>query len=78
MKKNTKKSKMSYEPEADVLRIETSTRAIDYATEIGNLVVHFSPEGVPVYFEILEATKFLKQATTLLHSDRLGTLVSAR
>lgn len=57
---------MSYEPEADVLRIETSKKPIDYATEMGNVVVHFSPDGVPVYFEILEATKFLKKASTLL------------
>ena len=60
---------MSYEPEADILRIETSRKVIDYATEIGNVIVHFSPEGVPVYFEILEATQFLKQATGLLHSN---------
>lgn len=61
-----KKIKMSYEPEADVLRIETSRKPIDYATEMGNVVVHFSPEGIPVYFEILEATKFLKRASTML------------
>ena len=69
---------MSYEPEADVLRIETSARPIDYATEIGNLIVHFSPEGIPVYFEILEATKFLKQAATLLRPARLTILTAAR
>lgn len=57
---------MSYETEADVLRIEVSKRPIDYAAEIGNVVVHFSAEGIPVYFEILEATKFLKRAMTLL------------
>ena len=72
MKNNLhKKIKMSYEPEADVLRIETSRKVIDYATEIGNVIVHFSPEGVPVYFEILEATQFLKQASGLLHSNHL-------
>ena len=75
MKNNShKKIKMSYEPEADVLRIETSRKAIDYATEIGDVVVHFSAEGTPVYFEILEATRFLKQASGLLHTDRLAPL----
>lgn len=68
---------MSYEPEADVLRIETSSRPIDYATEIGNLVVHFSPQGIPVYFEILEARKFLKQAATLLRPTHLDILAHA-
>ena len=61
-----KKTKMSYEPEADVLRIETSSQPIEYATEVGNVVVHFSPKGMPVYFEILEASKFLKQASALV------------
>lgn len=66
MKKNNPKIKMSYESEADILRIATSRKPIDYATEIGNVIVHFSPDGIPVYFEILEATKFLKKASTLL------------
>lgn len=66
MKKINNNVKMSYEPEADILRIETGRQPIDYATEIGNVVVHFSPRDIPVYFEILEATKFLKQASTLL------------
>ena len=78
MKNNShKKIKMSYEPDADILRIETSRKTIDYATEIGNVIVHFSPEGVPVYFEILEATQFLKQANGLLHSDHFAPLAHA-
>lgn len=66
MRKNNKRTKISYEPEADVLRIETSRKPIDYATEMGNIVVHFSTDNMPVYFEILEATKFLKKASILL------------
>lgn len=66
--KKSNKTKMSYEPEADVLRIETDARPIDYASEVGNVVVHFSRSGKPVYFEILEAKKFLKSASSLLHS----------
>ena len=66
MKKNNQKIKMSYESEADVLRIEIGKRPIDYATEVGNMVVHFDKNGIPVYFEILEATGFLKHASTVL------------
>lgn len=66
MKKNNQKIKMSYEPEADVLRIEMSGRPIDYASEVGNVVVHFDRKGIPVYFEILEATGFLKRASMTL------------
>ena len=70
MKNGRKKLHMSYEPEADVLRIEASRRPIGYAAEIGSVVVHFSPDGIPVYFEILEATKFLKRAATLLPTTK--------
>ena len=55
-------SKISYEPEADVLRIEVANLPIDYAKEIGNFVVHFSKDGLPVYVEILEASKFKRVA----------------
>ena len=75
--KNSEKIKMSYEPEADVLRIEASKRPIDYAKEMGNVVVHFSPDGTPVYFEILEATKFLKKASGLLNSNQRKILIPA-
>lgn len=57
-----KKSKISYESEADVLRVEVAKGKIDYASEIGNIVVHFSKQGQPLYLEILEATKFLKKS----------------
>ena len=40
---------MSYEPEADVLRVELAKAPIDYASEMGNVVVHFSKKGIPVY-----------------------------
>ncbi len=59
---NNNKTKISYEPEGDVLRLETSKKPIDYATEIGDVVVHFSADGLPVYFEILNASLFLKKA----------------
>lgn len=68
MANHKKQMNMSYEPEADVLRIEASRGPIEYATEMGNAIVHFSPDGNPVYFEILEASRFLKQASILLRA----------
>ena len=61
---------MSYEPEADVLRVELGAAPIEYASEMGNIVVHFSKKGIPVYVEILEAAGFLKRASTLLHAPK--------
>jgi len=57
--------KINYEPEADVLTYEITSQPIDYAKEIGNIVVHFTKNNMPVLIEILEATKFLKKAERL-------------
>ena len=78
MKNNKRnKNKMSYEPEADVLRVETSKKPIDYASEIGDVVVHFSSDGTPVYFEILEASKFIRRAfRVVVTPDRQRTLAT--
>lgn len=70
---------MSYEPEADILRIETSHKPIDYASEIGDVVVHFSSDGMPVYFEILKASKFVNKASNLVyHISSQKTLAAAK
>ena len=64
MKKN--KIKISYEPEADVLTWEITDKPIDFAKEIGNVVVHFTKNNIPVLIEILEASKFLSKAENLI------------
>ena len=60
------KPKISYDAEADVLRVDIAKKPIDHATEIGNIVVHFSSNDIPVYLEILEAKKFLLRTERLL------------
>lgn len=57
--KTKDKAKISYEPEADVLMWEIADSPIAHAKEIGNIVVHFTKNNVPVLIEILEAGKFL-------------------
>ena len=42
----TKKSKISYEPEADVLSLEISKQPIDFAEEVSNFVVHFNTKNI--------------------------------
>ncbi len=61
MSKPKTTKRISYEKEADVLRIELGKSAIDYATELGPLIVHFNKKGLPVYVEILQASKFLRE-----------------
>lgn len=61
MAKSKTAKRISYEKEADVLRVEIGTSPIDYAQELGPLIVHFSKKGLPVYVEILDASKFLRE-----------------
>ncbi|MDP3764598.1 MAG: DUF2283 domain-containing protein [bacterium] len=67
MKKN--KLKLRYEPDADVLSWEVSAKPIDFAEEIGNMVVHFSKDNTPVLFEILDASSFIKKADNLVREE---------
>lgn len=61
MKKKQHK-KISYEKEADVLRVEISSSPIYYAEEFGPFVIHFSKRRMPVYVELLNASHFLKES----------------
>lgn len=63
-KKNS--AKISYEPDADVLMWEISGKPVDFAKEMGNVVVHFTKNNIPVIIEILEASKFLSRAKNLI------------
>lgn len=66
-----KTSRISYEPEADVLTVEVSrTAPIDFAKEIGNIVVHFTKQGVPVLMEVLNASQFVSQAADLVRGRK--------
>jgi len=62
MKKNNP-IKIKYDVEADVLSWELSRKAkIDHATEMENVVVHFSKENTPVLVEVLLASKLFKKS----------------
>lgn len=59
--------KIKYDNEADVLNWELSKNAkIDYASEMGNIIVHFTKNHIPVLIEVLEASKFLKKSVRSL------------
>ena len=51
--------KVRYDREEDILIIRVSGEPIDYAEEIGSIIVHFTKEGKAVLFEIMDATEFL-------------------
>ncbi|MGC8981522.1 MAG: DUF2283 domain-containing protein [Minisyncoccia bacterium] len=55
----TKKLKISYEPEADVLRIEIRKGKFYDTIELGNFIIHLDKNLKPLYMEILKAKDFL-------------------
>lgn len=60
--KHNNKSTISYDSDADVLSFETSPSGrIDYAEEVGNVVVHFSKQGRPILVEILGASQSFRK-----------------
>ncbi|TSC80049.1 MAG: hypothetical protein G01um101429_253 [Parcubacteria group bacterium Gr01-1014_29] len=77
MKKND--IKISYDADADVMSWETTQKGkIDYATEIGNFVVHFSKDNKPLLIEVLEASKILKKSERKIEKAREHEVVGTR
>ncbi len=54
--------KVKYDREEDILVYEISDEKIDYAEEMGPVIVHFTRDSKPVMLEILDASEFLIQA----------------
>ena len=65
-------AKFSYESDADVLTLEITGQPINYAKEIGNIVVHFTKNNIPVLIEILEASKFLAKAKNIATKTKIS------
>lgn len=74
---SNKKTLFNYDPEADVLSWEITGRPIEYAKEVGNVVIHFSKNHSPVLIEILEATKLLASAIGILEKSGIALPKSA-
>jgi len=55
--------KVSYNRADDVLLLEVSDEGIEYAEEVGPLIIHFTKEGKPVLVEILDASEVLAELT---------------
>jgi len=47
--------KVKYDREEDILVYEISDEKIDYAEEMGPVIVHFTKDSKPVMLEILDA-----------------------
>lgn len=56
--------RVRYDRAKDILLLEVSHKKIDFAEEVGPIIVHFSKERHPVMLEILDASEFLTRLTT--------------
>jgi len=55
--------KVRYDKEENILMIKVSDEPIDYAEEVGPIIVHLTKTGKPVLLEIMDASEFLTEAT---------------
>lgn len=58
--------KAKYYEDADLISWKVSRKPFEYATRSGDFVVHYSKNDEPVLIEILNASKFLKEANRML------------
>lgn len=57
--------KVTYDQDDDILMYEVSEEPIDYAEEMGQVVIHFTRNSKPVLLEILNARDFLSKAVKM-------------
>ena len=57
--------KISYNRKQDIILLEAAKGKIDYAEEIGPVIVHFSKTNKPILLEILDASEFLSAVTKI-------------
>jgi uncharacterized protein YuzE len=74
-----KQQKISYEPEADVLRIEIKKGRIYDTIEFGNFIIHLDKDLKPLYMEIIKAKDFLLRTNqSVLNKIRETAFVQGR
>ncbi len=54
-----------------MLSWEISGAPIDYATEVGNMIVHFTKDNTPVLIEVLNAKNFMQRAKDAVSIKKL-------
>jgi hypothetical protein len=58
--------KFRYDKDDDVLMVWVSNDPVDYAEKASDVVVHFSKFDKPVLFEIIKASKFMKDVAGVM------------
>lgn len=64
--------RMRYDPEADVLTVIVSEKGhLSHAEEMGDVIVHMSKEGKPLFLEILNASTVIPSMVQTLAKKEL-------
>lgn len=69
--------KVKYYTDGDILVITLSKKAYDFAEQEGDFIVHYTKDYKPVRIEILDAHKFIKEASLSLPDSARQTFVHA-
>ena len=70
--------KISYNRDEDIMLLEVAPDRIDFAEEMGPLIVHFSERRKPVLLEILDASEFIASAARSTITARDAELVELK
>lgn len=68
--------KIRYDREDDILLVETGKGKIDFAEEMGPLIVHFTKQRKPILLEILNASEFLVSLTRSTITAKSGKTIN--
>ena len=63
---------ITYSEDVDILLLKVSDEPIEYATEVGQVIVHFSHDNEAVLLEIQDAKNFVAQSYKRLFKDVAG------
>jgi len=70
--------KVSYNRESDVLLIHVSEGKVDYAEEMGPIIVHFTKDGKPVLLEIFDASEVISEVAKIGMKSKKPTSVELK
>lgn len=65
---------ITYSEDVDILLLKVSDDPVEYATEVGQVIVHFSHDDQAVLLEIQDAKKFVAQSYNRMFKDVAGQL----
>lgn len=67
--------KIQYNRKDDVLLIHVAKGKIDFAEEVGDMIVHYSKDNKPLLLEVLDASDFLATLTRTIARAESGKTV---